>query len=282
MAIIMVKLFFNLVRWPNLVIIAILQVVVYLRLMHSERSILSWRDLSMLILITAIISAGGYVINDYFDVEIDKINKPHKWKSRHQWTRETLYKIFMVLFLSGLVITAVAAIQFGILFYLALYLAASIGLYVYSSHLKCAPVIGNLVVALYCAATVMIVALPDLHAKTPGILLPGFYFYVFFAFSITMYREIIKDIEDVAGDLQMQCRTFVARYGPVAGKLMAIIFGLVLMVTMQAWKNTSSHLPVIIGLWILQAGLLASFILLVTTNKSRLIHNTSLLVKMIM
>jgi 4-hydroxybenzoate polyprenyltransferase len=277
-----VKIFFSLIRWPNLIIIALLQVVVFLRLMQAPRSLLSGYNLAMLMLITALISAGGYVINDYFDVEIDKINKPQKWLSRETWNQHTLWRIFLWLTGIGLLLTLMASYRFGLVFYLTLYFGATLGLYVYSAYLKCLPVVGNLVVALYCAATILIVATPDLHAGTADILLPGFYFYIFFAFCITLYREIIKDLEDVSGDQHFLCKTFVVRFGLNAGKGLAILVGLILITAMEAWKRSSALTGVEAGLWILQAGTVVTLLMLALTSRSDMFHRTSLLVKFLM
>ena len=95
-------IFFKTIRWINLVIIAFTMVVIKFVLIEpllgykEIASQLSTSIFSLVVLSTLLISAAGYVINDYFDLEIDKINKPEK---KHM-SEKALYAIYWVLNIS--------------------------------------------------------------------------------------------------------------------------------------------------------------------------------------
>ena len=115
-------------------------------------------ELYLIVLITLCITAGGYIINDIQDIEIDRINKPER-VIRNPGTWIWIYRF---LFLFGSFITLYVSYKHGAWWYLAVYFVAWFSLYAYSTRLKCIPLAGNLLVSLFSAAVVIAVLAPFL------------------------------------------------------------------------------------------------------------------------
>ncbi|HZV45346.1 MAG TPA: hypothetical protein VFF90_12760, partial [Saprospiraceae bacterium] len=97
----MIKQFISISRWPNLLIVAGLQVIVYYRLMQYQHSVLSVPDVYLLVLLTLLISAAGYIVNDYYDSEIDQINKPEKWVVGNTLSADLVLKVYKGIIVIG-------------------------------------------------------------------------------------------------------------------------------------------------------------------------------------
>ena len=188
-----------LVRPINLLITAICQLMVAVFLL-SERldffTMLSNVGLWLLIASTMCTAAAGYIINDYYDIKIDVLNKPGRvvigrYISRRQaifaHTMFNAIALFMAFFLGKLV--------FAITF------ASAFLLWLYSNRLKRQPLTGNLSVALLTATAVM---LPAIYFQKNMLLIGVF---ATFGFFISLIREVIKDMEDMYGDKQHGCLT---------------------------------------------------------------------------
>lgn len=156
----------------------------------------------LLVFTTVLIAAAGYIINDYFDIKIDRINKPHRvWIGKIISRRNALltHQVF-----SG----AGIILAFPIGWKAVLINMLSVGLlWLYASGFKKKPFIGNLVVALLTALVIAEIALiydPDNRL---------IYMYAVFAFFINLIREIIKDMEDIQGDEHHGAKTLPILYG---------------------------------------------------------------------
>jgi 4-hydroxybenzoate polyprenyltransferase len=152
--------------------------------------------LFLLSISTVLIAAAGYIINDYYDVKIDYINKPERVVIGKSITRR-----FAILYH---VILSIAGISIGL--YLSWWLAAInvlsvFLLWLYSNNLKRLPFVGNITVALLTGLAIYVV---DVLYRTHNSLI---IIYAVFAFFMTLVREIIKDIEDLKGDDTFGCKT---------------------------------------------------------------------------
>lgn len=155
-----------------------------------------------LILSTILIAGAGYVINDYYDVKIDIINKPGRLIVGRTLPRRYAMACHMVL-TSGGIISAllinwkVAAINT---------LAAAL-LWWYSNYLKRTPLAGNVAVSLLTGLSVFMVSVLFKERELLTAVYAGF------AFFMSLIREIIKDMEDLKGDKSFGCRTLPIKYG---------------------------------------------------------------------
>lgn len=190
----------KLTRFGNLVIIGFAQYFTAAFLIGRY----TIRDFNLLLLSTStiLIAAAGYIVNDYYDVKIDYINKPERVVIGRSITRRYAI-LFHVVF---------SAIGILIGFYLSWSIAAVnifsvFLLWLYSNNLKRQPFVGNLTVALLTGASVFVV---DMLYRTQN---PQIIIYALFAFFMTLVREIIKDVEDLKGDNTFGCKTLPIIWG---------------------------------------------------------------------
>ncbi|HMU77102.1 MAG TPA: geranylgeranylglycerol-phosphate geranylgeranyltransferase [Bacteroidia bacterium] len=252
--------FLKLIRFPNLIILALAQCLIYymvvvplLKTSEFTPSLHTWQFL-LIVLSTVLIAAGGYVINDFFDKDIDAANGIGKVHDFSGWTMKTLYFVFSIIGIAiGLYLTyALKLRQFALT-----YLLTAALLYFYSASYKRLPLVGNFVVAFLTAVAVFLPAFADYELqyafrdiKLPVInnkmynlrlIIAIAAAYAFFAFLISLVREIIKDMEDIEGDREFGCNTLPIVAGINNTKLIAIgllllIVGLILFIQIkQAW-----------------------------------------------
>lgn len=162
----------------------------------------------LLVFSTVCIAAAGYIINDYYDVKIDAINKPDRLLIGRQIRRRRAMFAHLILSALGVLIGLYLAIPVGLI-----NLGAVLLLWGYSARLKKMLLIGNIVIALLSASMLLVVAVYDdtLNRITMG--------YALFALLISLIREIIKDIEDMKGDASFDCRTLPIVAGLRGAKL---------------------------------------------------------------
>lgn len=175
----------------------------------------------LLSLSTVMIAAAGYVINDYFDVKIDRINKPDQMVIDKGIKRRVAMGAHFVISLLAILIATFVSVKLGMWKYSFIYLACAAGLWLYSTEFKKQLLIGNIVVAVFVALVPFVVGLYELNLaadKFAPLKLPPYevHFNVIFNFIlgfsvlallINFTREIIKDIEDMEGDKKFGCRT---------------------------------------------------------------------------
>lgn len=187
----------------------------------------------LLCLSTVLVAAGGYVINDYYDVKIDYVNKPERVVIGKGITRRYALFFHTVLSLSGVAIGFLVQWQIGVINFLSAFL-----LWWYSNSLKRQPFIGNFVVALLTGLSIILVNV--LYDQENGFVI----IYALFAFFMTLIREIVKDMEDLKGDNTFGCRTLPIVFGLRKTKvilyiLLLLFAGTVLL--LNAWF-TKFHL----------------------------------------
>ncbi len=190
---------FRISRPINLLLVAFAQLMTaYFLVKTTEAGIPILQDyrLYLLVFATVLITAAGYMINDYYDVKIDYVNRPHEvivGKGIKRRVAIFMHSVlnFTAIGLGFLVSPKIAAVNFF----------AAFLLWVYSNQLKREPFIGNLTVAFLTGLSIYLVAF--YYQKSELLVLT----YAIFAFFLNLIREIIKDIEDRQGDRQHGCRT---------------------------------------------------------------------------
>jgi 4-hydroxybenzoate polyprenyltransferase len=194
-----------LIRLPNLLIVMMGQLLTAFCLVKpysSMQELLSDTGFLLLMFSTLLITAAGYIINDYYDVKIDLINRPER-----VMVGRILKRRVALLWHSMLNMIAVA-IGFLLSYIIGLVqLIATFCLWLYSNQLKRLPFIGNFMVA---GLTGMSIALVGIYFNHNQFLVNT---YAFFAGGITLIREIIKDMEDMQGDATHGCLTLPIIWG---------------------------------------------------------------------
>jgi len=189
-----VESLFKLTRFGNLVIIGFAQYFTARFLIGPQ----TFTDphLAILSLSTVFIAAAGYIINDYYDVKIDYINKPERVVIGKQITRRYAILFHVLLSSAGILLGVILSWRIGAVNVFSVFL-----LWLYSNSLKRLPFVGNLTVAMLTGLSIFVV---DLYYGTHSAMV---IIYSAFAFFMTLVREIIKDMEDLKGDNTFGCRT---------------------------------------------------------------------------
>ena len=201
---------FSVVRGYNIPVVVLAQYLSSIFILSPEKRaldvILDWR-LFILVFASTLTIASGYIINNFYDSEKDLINRPNKTMLDRLVSQKTKLQVYFVLnFLA-------TALAFIISFRAALFFAAYIFLiWFYSHKLKKYPIIGNLTASL-------LAVLPFF-----GILLyfKNFYHVIFahamFLFLLLFIREMIKDLENIKGDIANNYQTIPVRFGEGVSK----------------------------------------------------------------
>jgi len=201
--------FLKLTRPVNLLLIILVQGIIKYGLLETldvQVSLDNFR-FRLLVFATVCIAAAGNVINDIFDVNIDRINKPQQVIVGRRITEKAAYNFYIILNILGV----------GVGFYLsnlldhpglaAVFIVISALLYVYATQLKSILLLGNILISLLVASSLLILILFDIfpaidtELKESQVLSSqAILMYAGFAFFINFIREIVKDLQDIDGD----------------------------------------------------------------------------------
>ena len=157
----------------------------------------------LLLVIVTLITAAGNVINDYFDADIDRINRPDRPIPSGMVSLMAARRFAVMLFLAG-----IAVALFTPPLCLAIAVANSLILVLYAARLKSLPVVGNAAVA-YLAASIFLFGGAFAGRDAFVLMIP----LAAITFLATMVREILKDAEDVQGDAAGGADTLPIRIG---------------------------------------------------------------------
>ena len=209
----------RLARYKNLVIVALtmycMRFFIMQPILASVNMQLQLSELLffMLMLSTVFITAAGYVINDYFDTRTDEVNRPNTVIVGKDLSRRFAIILHWSLSILGVVFGAFVTVCIGKPALAFVFLLVPGLLWFYSTSYKRQFLIGNLLVAILTAAVPLmpfLFELPLLYKEywqvlvlKPSVFNELTYWivgYTIFAFILTLFREIVKDIEDVEGD----------------------------------------------------------------------------------
>ncbi len=219
--------FLQITRTNNLIIMLVTLAVSYYCLTDylTPEDLLQPRFL-LLCACVVLTAAAGYIINDYYDINIDLINKPNKVVIGKIISRR--WAMLLHFIFNGFAIIS----GFYLSVYIGLMVAACIVLlWLYSVHFKKQFLSGNLLVGTLSAFVIAI--LPLFNQQISSYLV---WVYALFAFGINLIREIIKDAEDVRGDSKFNCKTLPIIFGVRKTKKVIII--LVLIYTILLFAHT--------------------------------------------
>lgn len=231
--------YLKLIRIQNLLFVAVIQYMirqfVIAPLLETSGVIVyeSFFHVGLLIAASVLIAAGGYIINDYFDIKIDTLNKPDKVIVGKSIDKRTAMLLYQFCTISGIAIGLFLSWYVRSLMLAFVFLIVPGLLWFYSASYKRQLIIGNVVIAFLSALSVLIVLFTELeYLKTQAsvVLNPAVYNSLFawvsgfalFSFLLTWIREIIKDMEDVYGDREMECRTLPIVWGIKTTKIITI------------------------------------------------------------
>ncbi len=241
----------NLIRWKNLLLLIIAQVLIKYGLFNSfhAETLLTTLQFSMLIMATICIAAAGNVINDIYDVETDTINKPNKVIVGKHVSEKFAFNLFIALNVVGVALGFYLSNTIGRSGFAVLFVIVSALLYMYSTYFKYLFFIGNLVVSSLISLSILIVGLfelvPTMNSLNQVVhkgILQILLIYAVFAFVLNIIREIIKDIEDINGDHKAEMKTLPIVIGRERATMIAFtisllpIFGLIYIIVQSFYK----------------------------------------------
>jgi 4-hydroxybenzoate polyprenyltransferase len=235
----------RLIRWQNLIIIFFTQVfawacvIIPMRQYSETPLLLDAPNFLLVSLSTLLIAAAGYIINDYFDIKIDSINRPDKVILEKRIPLRMAIVMHSILNVIAIFLAAIVARKAGHYSWLSLQLSCTLLLWFYSTHFKRQFMTGNITVALLTALTIIVLMLyetgihyylyesPFLPTGKGVIPNPVWVLgvYTYFAFMLTWMREIAKDMEDFKGDAQEGCITMPIKWGLLRSVRFAQLLG---------------------------------------------------------
>lgn len=251
-------MFLKLIRWPNLVFILVTQLLfeycVLRPLLAKTGAAASIGDYAFILVATAylLVAAAGYIINDYFDIDIDIVNKPDKVFIDNGISKKMALFLYVAMNVLAIVLGWFASAMLQDNSAIVFITTCVVLLFLYSALLKKQFLVGNLLVAIITASALPVLSCMKMKinwlAPAPGathqvVLLSWLtYLYTGFAFIISFSREMIKDLEDVEGDKQYGGRTVpivlgtVASHRIIGGALLILIFTVVYFL-LATWQQ---------------------------------------------
>ena len=284
----LVTAFFRLIRWPNLVFIVVTQYLFYylitIPVFNKNNSFpsltppLFW----LMVFSSVVIAAAGYIINDYFDLNIDRVNKPDKLVVEKIIKRRWAILWHLILSFTGFIISTWVCfkiLDWHTITVAGINLLCIIALWLYSTTYKRKLLIGNILISLLTAWTILMLFLINVRSWfmvsiryqtmhryeiASAKLFKYAIVYAAFAFIISLVREVIKDMEDMEGDEKYGCKTMPIVWGIPATKVFTAVWLIVLigaLIVLQFytlhlgwwWSVAYSVITIIVPLlWILQ------------------------------
>ncbi len=229
----------RLLRLPNLFVMTATVCIIQIYLEDASTSTLQFSLplASIISLIISMIAGAGYAHNDLKDQLADEINNPQTRMIGHKVTESSARKLIWGLVAVAVILAVITCIYYRLIWPIPTALVVVLVLYLYNAYGQGIPLLGNIMIAALCA---YVVWLPVQVADSLGdlTLLPAgttdwIVCYVGLAFAVTLYREIIKDLEDLPGDRQVGQHTLPVVVGEaqarvIAGIWLAIIFAAVM------------------------------------------------------
>ena len=230
---------FKIIRWKNLVIISLSQIFIkffFIDFFIQKDQLLN-ENFVILLIVTILIAASGYIVNDIYDYNLDKINKPEKVVLGKFLKSRDAIIIYMMFNCLAIVLSIFLCMKIEQEIYILVFLLIIYCLWLYSKKLKKYKTIGNILIAFFISLSILNV--PLFSYKN---ILSDDRFFVFLiisifsvlAFLINLKREIIKDIEDIEGDKIHKVKSLPIIFGTKKSKLVTIIIGIILMLAISS------------------------------------------------
>lgn len=237
----LIAAFLKMIRLPNLLFIALTQALfqfsIYYPLYYGNIPAHDTRGFILLVFASLFIGAAGYIINDYFDINIDEVNKPEKMIVDKVINRRWAIAWHFILSLTGILFTLLALPLFEKWYLVLGNIFCIVLLWFYSTTFKRKLLVGNIAISILTAWTILLIFFskvsvsdafdPD-HTGQPKFFRFAF-LYAGFAFIISLIREAIKDIEDMPGDVRYGCKTMPIVWGVNATKVYIAVWMIILI-----------------------------------------------------
>ncbi len=210
---------FSIVRGYNVLVIVLAQYLAAIYIMAPDlplRKVVFDLSLFVIVLASALVIAAGYIINSFYDSEKDLINKPRKTMLDRLVSQRTKLSTYFVLnFLS---VIFASYVSFRAVLFFGAYI---FGIWLYSHKLKRIPLVGNLVSATLAITPFFAVFV--YYRNFEAVI----FVHAMFLFLLILSREMIKDMENLAGDMALDYKTipvlFGTRYSKITISLLVVL-----------------------------------------------------------
>lgn len=299
----LISAFLDLIRGLNLLFIALTQLLFYYFILipifndTGMKPFLHEKLFFLLVVSSVFIAAAGYIINDYFDLNIDQVNKPHKLVVEKVIKRRWAIVWHLSLSAIGVLLSFYIGWKVNNILIGFANLLCVVLLWFYSTTFKRKLLIGNIIISLLSAWVILVLYFSEwsriLHTNITKEELSAMtrvfrfaFLYAGFAFIISLIRELVKDIEDMPGDAKYGCRTMPIVWGVHVVKVFASTWLVVLITSLGIiqfyvlqfrWWWSASYCFVMIIL-----PLLYVFRRLVVAESEEDFHKLSSLIKLVM
>ncbi len=207
----------------------------------------------LIIVSSLLIAAAGNIINDYFDRNIDEINKPEK-KIVDKLIKRRWVIVMHIVFSAAAILLGFYVDSQTPVFWLGLSNSICVlALFAYSSSLKKKLLVGNVLISLLTAWVVLVCFLcyyrsfycticeQTLFQSALNRFMRISFLYAGFAFVISLIREVVKDMEDMEGDRRYGCKTIPISWGIPAAKVfvavwLVVLIGMIAVVQIYVWQ----------------------------------------------
>lgn len=212
---------FSVVRGYNILVIALAQYLASIYILAPElpvRKVVFDVNLFVIVIASAMVIAAGYIINNFYDAEKDLINKPRK--SMLDRLVSQRFKLTTYFVLNFLAVIAASYVSFKAVFFFSSYI---FGIWFYSHKLKRIPFLGNFISATLAITPFFVVFIYYKNIQ------PVIFMHAVFLFLLILAREMIKDLENISGDLAQNYRTIPIIYGVRTSK---VLISLLILLTL--------------------------------------------------
>jgi len=244
-----IRAFFRLIRWSNLFFIVLTQSLFYYCILlpsfHIDtvvyENVLKPFEFWLLSSSSVLIAAAGYIINDYFDLNIDRVNKPEKIVVEKLIKRRWAIVWHWVLSCIGILIGFYISWRLRNIFIGPANMICVALLWFYSTTFKKKLLIGNVIISLLTAWVILVLYLCEfrlhrfvdpVYHRSLSTVYKFAILYAAFAFIISLIREVVKDIEDMEGDARYGCRTMPVVWGVNVSKVFIATWLIVLIASL--------------------------------------------------
>lgn len=288
------KPFFQLIRFPNLLMIILTQVLVKYHLFEPFGIDVTLEDLDFALLVLSMIclAAAGNIINDLHDRRADVINKPHKLVIGTHISEKSAYNLFFLFNIIGVGIGFYLSNLVGRPSFVALFILPSAFLYFYATQIKGTVLVGNLVVSIMVAMIIVMVGIFDLvpaitpeNRLTQKVIFSILIDYAIFAFLLNFLREMIKDQEDIKGDYNAGYQTLPVILGRErTNKIIFLVALLPLAGALYYIYNylNDNRLALLYALLFVVGPLLYFLVKITSAESKKHYHHLSLLLKLVL
>lgn len=201
---------FSVVRGYNILMITLAQYLASIYILSPNlplRAVVLDVNLFLIVTASALVIAAGYIINNFYDAEKDLINKPTK--SMLDRLVSQRFKLTTYFVLNFFAVFSASYISFRAVLFFSAYI---FGIWLYSHKLKRIPLIGNLVSSTLAIAPFFVVFVYYKNFESV------IFVHALFLFLLILAREMIKDLENMAGDMAQNYKTIPILYGAVTSK----------------------------------------------------------------